>query len=1463
MSTSPQPLPDGAPEGHDAVCFTAGPKSAIVGAGTIHAYLASRRKSPKVTAGISLGAANAAALQRVYRNLARAEASDQQTGQNTKNAARWAWFRKYLAAFVEGPQEAFWNAVPDQSDFFADMEPMSDPAVPEKLQPDEPASRRARYLKVKLGRWLSQLPVSVRLCASALVNYVRMREKYPPSERVWSGVRLTANLLWLGFLLTCRVAVSPQFFPERRFPTPRNIQSRSRVPAYVRWLRIFGWLNLFSASALLVLLVPFLALALFTKLPTTFREAWGMYGTWLGILMAIGVAVRLTQHIRAQAVQAKVVRMIWVPIVAVLGVLYSLVNLTTLAMIAAAILPAVVRRAPVESDLQFELPLAIWVLFTGPFTAALALREVRSWLIEKGLFVEWPQAFSRPLFGWVPFIAAWANLTMVLASLGLAVVLVVQGWETREASHFGHLLATVALVIAVPVVPLSPFLLTFVWTLPGWLTRGGGPHKLIAGVLQFLMVLALFMAALPLFYWLLVFFRVELLHIADPTNVWWRLYVMASLGLMLTWFAFAAVVTQPLPRRWFVERTLDHLGIRHGLIPDLYLRIVLARLFGPEDARASAEEEPLVSGGRGFPAAVLVAAPLQVPSHKKKDERRPADQLYAKPGTPVLHALRCALSVPPLLSPVRLEQDERDYWLRDESLEKERDDEEEDRQRGRGRRPAPPIDLVDGSVIRQNPLPALFTFLRQTPVTAADMETMNDEGRPAIHVVYGVPVEGRPGGADGSQDLPNTIVDVGLASLRLSQRRDTQLEVLQSNDIARLQAVIAGTSGASQTRALFVDEIAPEQDVVFSNHVSPNHGELLDGVAAGCRRSMQTLYAHRLRIHRGAPDDAGAIACEQFVRSLDRGAPATGRPGLPEVCGRCTGRLKPPERTGPLGSTATVVKFLAPPVDHYEDHKQLSGKDPRIVFVASGGVFRGAFHIGLLASLKSLNVKPDLIVGASVGTLMGGALGAMWCRPDVDMLAKLVELFLKVDEKVALTRTLKNAARELGIRGRSFRLSPRRIRHLVRRGARGDPGYAATGAPSALIDAMSDLLLIPHADTREIAAEFVAGHGTSAVTRLIGRLRTETIRRLGIETAVLGSSLLEGQAIELLTDGTTAGRLNRQPFQQKDIAFYCTTTDLRTQSSLVLGGTGLHPGESYDFVEAALSSSAFPAVFGPRAESLVFPGAGHADVLFADGGMFDNLPFLPAIEILAHAQLGYRLTEGRETAGASLARRLAHPDLLIAGALDPRAEEELDERAPINSIGQIHQRAASLKHNVKIREVEFATRRVYSQLLTLQANPPAWLQETGPTILDDVVNAGVMAVFPASRDHLNGTFAFCASTGLKRRRVQKSIADGCYQTLRTVAEHQARAQTAHAELGTSHKLLTTRAVDSLTKDGRIARVVATWDPARGPRFCPFFKMDGSRFECPFALDEYNKTPRTALVRGVHHECVGDPARQRA
>lgn len=52
------------------------------------------------------------------------------------------------------------------------------------------------------------------------------------------------------------------------------------------------------------------------------------------------------------------------------------------------------------------------------------------------------------------------------------------------------------------------------------------------------------------------------------------------------------------------------------------------------------------------------------------------------------------------------------------------------------------------------------------------------------------------------------------------------------------------------------------------------------------------------------------------------------------------------------------------------------GHAPRLALVLSAGGPRGFAHVGVLRALGELGVRPDLIVGASIGSLLGAALAA-------------------------------------------------------------------------------------------------------------------------------------------------------------------------------------------------------------------------------------------------------------------------------------------------------------------------------------------------------------------------------------------------------------------------------------------------------------------------------------------------------
>jgi predicted acylesterase/phospholipase RssA len=549
---------------------------------------------------------------------------------------------------------------------------------------------------------------------------------------------------------------------------------------------------------------------------------------------------------------------------------------------------------------------------------------------------------------------------------------------------------------------------------------------------------------------------------------------------------------------------------------------------------------------------------------------------------------------------------------------------------------------------------------------------------------------------------------------------------------------------------------------------------------------------------------------------------------------------------------------------------------PRLILVASGGVFRGTFHAGMSAALWQMRIAPNLIAGASVGTLLGAVYGAMitaTCPHEAsDLLRDLCLKFLNVDSTVALTHTLKNAAREIGLRARSIHLSPLSLRRHVRAGTRSDPGYAATGAPPELIDAISELFLIPHQATRCIAARFIAGHITDAVRLTFEQFKKETLKRLDIEVALLTTSLLSAAAQDLLR---SVPRSSSQPFASRGIAFLATTTNFATRWPHLLGYSDC---PSYDFLNAALASGAFPAAFEPVPESSVYPGLGNPNSPYSDGGMFDNLPFLPALFALQKAEAAHwsqvpNFGKWRRV----LRMKLACPDLFLAGSLDANPEATADTFEDLLSI---YERADMLKNNIKIQAFETLADIFARQggLLLRKAQPT----DEDKKLAISLPCVPVLPIYPTDAEHLNGTFHFCASTGMDRSRIGRSIADGCFQTFHAFQARQAGLTIADAR-EQFQALLSTEAENEPLKEmsprrrsilgllgSRKTPLVQLRDPYKpGPLrdgTCPFFVLaDNSgdqpgaprAFPCPFVAVRDTLDVNGKAVRAIYVQCCAD------
>jgi NTE family protein len=64
---------------------------------------------------------------------------------------------------------------------------------------------------------------------------------------------------------------------------------------------------------------------------------------------------------------------------------------------------------------------------------------------------------------------------------------------------------------------------------------------------------------------------------------------------------------------------------------------------------------------------------------------------------------------------------------------------------------------------------------------------------------------------------------------------------------------------------------------------------------------------------------------------------------------------------------------------------------PKLALVLSGGGARGAAHIGVLKVLEEMHIVPDLVVGTSMGSIVGGLYAAGWSPAEIEELLEGID----------------------------------------------------------------------------------------------------------------------------------------------------------------------------------------------------------------------------------------------------------------------------------------------------------------------------------------------------------------------------------------------------------------------------------------------------------------------------------------
>jgi predicted acylesterase/phospholipase RssA len=509
-------------------------------------------------------------------------------------------------------------------------------------------------------------------------------------------------------------------------------------------------------------------------------------------------------------------------------------------------------------------------------------------------------------------------------------------------------------------------------------------------------------------------------------------------------------------------------------------------------------------------------------------------------------------------------------------------------------------------------------------------------------------------------------------------------------------------------------------------------------VAEGCRSTLAALYGEH---------EITAKGCRALASDDPEGKIA---PGAAEVCKHCSlhadvpERYKPPEAARPAATTVTTAKTPAP-------------DQPQIAVLFSGGVFRGVFQIGVLNALHQLGVKPSIIAGSSVGSIVAvmtsrvfsldaGSYSDAHTARDVEV-ARLAATFLTLD-RLIITDRFADFIRRFTLRAAAARFSLRDADRFFRNYDAGSSDFERVAR--RVVGGIEHLFYIDPFELAELVRSIRLRD-----SRESWRLLTQYVQEL-CDRGLVGFELLGAEPLALLIKEHVLEASQRYRHAhaialdqlQKDLTFLVTATNLTRREPVVIGGAAADAMREAVLIEALLASSAFPGVFRPRWSREVFFDDNSLDQ-FMDGGILDNLPISAVVAHMRAAAKGGLIQPrpGRNT-----------PHLIIAASLEPETPNLEHDPDEIERIGDSW-----------LRSRKYAKRLGYNKKFERFAD----VQQQMRDLFNRYAEAGSFAVGANELDlhplvikskWLCGTFAFHPMLGFRRDNQAASIAHGCAST---------------------------------------------------------------------------------------------------
>jgi len=857
-----------------------------------------------------------------------------------------------------------------------------------------------------------------------------------------------------------------------------------------------------------------------------------------------------------------------------------------------------------------------------------------------------------------------------------------------------------------------------------------------------------------------------------------------------------------------MTRILEYYGLADGLANSDVIRQLLVRCFDPNyygtqdisevlDRALARDSEPAAGSDAGrkrmgayrtnkppIAVAVVAARVSDGAMHVFGDE------------VPVVDALLAASAVIPLLPAVTIDEEhekERAGWIPPNPK--------------RERKTDGSTLFIDAANVSNEAIGPLLDSIRD------ELQDRNDDAACVdVYPVSNLPVSTPKLPAEEDEKFAG-ILDVVPRALQLKRFRDATVEqrlttlyskVLPAGRswypiplLGRDGKPLKDAQGNPKEKAFVNANILPlelekpveiNQRIITGQDLTSYDDLIHETIADGCRASLEGMLPALIRVSAKAAGAEDKVLCSAVIRARLAGEEAlpgndaSYGPGLSEVCARCAlvrgkdetqwqdratlrvvnAREAWPE--WPSGDREQLIEFVEPkaptpptsPVCKEWPAKRdgLKGSErPLVSLLFGGGVFRGVFHMGVMAALREAGIQPDVVAGSSVGSIIAAMIAQVFSseKDQGKQIAHLAATFLCID-KLVLTDRLADFVRRLTLRASETIFSPRDVDLLFRRYDDGSTDVfgqrmraIAAGierlthiSPFELIELTRDLRMqdLQHfADAlRDDVQDFLDRGGVGE--EILG---TEPLALL-IRNHVLKYQRAKDPATNDLFDS----------FRDKAIFFLATATNLDQGELEILGDAGAGATtQQASLLYGLLASSAFPAVFRPRRSWEIFRKSNHMHQ-YIDGGVIDNLPLDAVAQFLDRHSLG---------ANPAVRRRPKHPHLIFTASLetDPPRGGHFDA----DDCLAIRKRAKTFKYNLKV-DGYAAAQRDLRAIHRHRGNKDN-------TLLD----LHIMAVKPK---WLCSTFGFHPMLGFRRARQARSIAHGCASTLGTLYEMQGADQ---------------------------------------------------------------------------------------